>query len=111
MANSFKNYTKKEVGTSVTDAYTVASSTTTVVIGITLANRSGNQINCDLILNVASGDDVYLIRNIPIPIGSSFEWMAGNKLVMETGDKLQVKSDAAASLDVAISVLEQTWGN
>ena len=34
--------------------------------------------------------------------------MAGNKLVMETGDKLQVKSDAAASLDVAISVLEQT---
>jgi len=111
MANSFKNYTKKEVGTSVTDAYTVASSTTTVVIGITLANRSGNQINCDLILNVASGDDVYLIRNIPIPNGSSFEWMAGNKLVMETGDKLQVKSDAAASLDVAISVLEQTWGN
>ena len=108
MANSFKNYTKKEVGTSLADAYTVASSTTTVVIGITLANRSGNQINRDLILNVASGDDVYLIRNIPIPNGSSFEWMAGNKLVMETGDKLQVKSDAAASLDVAISVLEQT---
>ena len=108
MANSFKNYTKKEVGTTLTDVYTVASSTTTVVIGITLANRSGNQINCDLILNVASGDDVYLIRNIPIPNGSSFEWMAGNKLVMETGDKLQVKSDAAASLDVAISVLEQT---
>ena len=108
MANSFKNYTKKEVGTTLTDVYTVASSTTTVVIGITLANRSGNQINCDLMLNVASGDDVYLIRNIPIPNGSSFEWMAGNKLVMETGDKLQVKSDAAASLDVAISVLEQT---
>ena len=108
MANSFKNYTKKEVGTTLTDVYTVASSTTTVVIVITLSNRSGNQINCDLMLNVASGDDVYLIRNIPIPNGSSFEWMAGNKLVMETSDKLQVKSDAAASLDVAISVLEQT---
>ena len=108
MANSFKNYTKKEIGTTLTDVYTVAGGTTSVVIGITLANRSGNQINCDLILNVSSGDDVYLIRNIPIPNGSSFEWMAGNKLVMETGDKLQVKSDAAASLDVAISVLEQT---
>ena len=110
MANSFKNYTKKEIGTTLTDVYTVATSpaTTSVVIGITLANRSGNQINCDLVLNVASGDDVYLIRNIPIPNGSSFEWMAGNKLVMETGDKLQVKSDAASSLDVAISVLEQT---
>ena len=110
MANSFKNYTKKEIGTTLTDVYTVATSpaTTSVVIGITLANRSGNQINCDLVLNVASGDDVYLIRNIPIPNGSSFEWMAGNKLVMEQGDKLQLKSDAAASLDVAISVLEQT---
>ncbi len=110
MANSFKNYTKKEIGTTLTDVYTVATSpaTTSVVIGITLANRSGNQINCDLVLNVASGDDVYLIRNIPIPNGSSFEWMAGNKLVMEQGDKLQLKSDAASSLDVAISVLEQT---
>ena len=110
MANSFKNYTKKEIGTTLTDVYTVATSpaTTSVVIGITLANRSGNQINCDLMLNVSSGDDVYLIRNIPIPNGSSFEWMAGNKLVMEQGDKLQLKSDAAASLDVAISVLEQT---
>ena len=110
MANSFKNYTKKEIGTTLTDVYTVATSpaTTGVVIGITLANRSGNQINCDLILNVSSGDDVYLIRNIPIPNGSSFEWMAGNKLVMEASDKLQLKSDAASSLDVAISVLEQT---
>ena len=49
-----------------------------------------------------------MIRNIPIPNGSSFEFMAGNKLVMEAGDKLQLESDAAASLDVAISVLEQT---
>ena len=108
MANSFKNYTKKEVGTSVTDVYTVGGSTTSVVIGITLANRSGNQINCDLILNVSSGDDVYLIRNIPIPNGSSFEWMAGNKLVMEASDKLQLKSDAASSLDVALTIMEIT---
>ena len=108
MANSFKNITKKEIGTSLADVYTVASNTTAVVIGITLANRSGNQINCDIVLNVATGDDVFLIRNIPIPNGSSFEFMAGNKLVMEAGDKLQLESDAAASLDVAISVLEQT---
>ena len=108
MANSFKLKTKANVGVTTTNVYVTPSGTTTTVIGITLANRSGNQINCDLILNVSSGDDVYLIRNIPIPNGSSFEWMAGNKLVMEASDKLQLKSDAASSLDVAISVLEQT---
>ena len=110
MANTFKSYTKASIGVSTTDAYTVPSSTTAVVIGCNLSNKTGNQINASLIINKFDGnaDDVYLIRNIPIPNGSSFEFSAGNKIILETGDKIQVISDTASSVDAIVSVLEQT---
>ena len=44
---------------------------------------------------------------LPIPAGSSFELMEG-KVVMETGDLFKVESDTASSLDVALSIMEQT---
>jgi hypothetical protein len=110
MANTFKSITKASVGTSTTDAYTVAAGTTTVVIGLVLSNRTGDQITADVILNKANvaADDVYLIRSLPIPNGSAFEYISGSKLILEAGDKIQVVSNTASSLDVAVSVLEQT---
>jgi len=110
MANTFKSYTKASVGTSTTDAYTVGAGTTSVVIGLVLSNRTGDQITADVILNKANvaADDVYLIRTIPLPNGSAFEYISGSKLILETGDKIQVISNTASSLDVTVSVLEQT---
>lgn len=110
MANTFKSVTKASVGTSTTDAYTVATGTTTVVIGLVLANRTGDQISVDVLLNKSNGalDDVYLVRSLPLPNGSAFEYIAGSKLIMEAGDKIQVLSSTASSLDVTVSVLEQT---
>ena len=110
MANTFKSYTKASVGTTTTDAYTVGASTTSVVIGLVLSNRTGDQITADVILNKSdvAADDVYLIRSLPLPNGSAFEYISGSKLIMETGDKIQVISNTASSLDVTVSVLEQT---
>lgn len=110
MANTFKSYTKASIGTTVTDAYTVPAATSSVCIGLNVANRTGDQIFVDVILYKAdvAQSDIYLIKNIPIPNGSSYEFIAGSKLVMETGDKIQIQSDTASSVDVLTSVLEQT---
>ena len=110
MANTFKSYTKASVGITTTDAYTVPSLTTSVVIGLVLSNRTGDQISIDVFLNKSSvsADDVYLIKALLIPNGSSFEYIAGSKLILETGDKIQVVSNTASSLDVTASVLEQS---
>jgi hypothetical protein len=108
MANTFKSYTDADIGTSTADVYTVPSSTVAVIIGCNLSNKTGDQVNASLIINKAVGDNVYLIRNIPIPNGSAFEFNAGNKIILETGDKIQVVSDTASSIDVIVSVLEQT---
>ena len=41
-------------------------------------------------------------------VGSSFEFMAGNKVVLEQEDTVTVVSDTASSLDVALTIMEQT---
>ena len=109
MANTFKNKVfngDSSLGNSDMAVYTVPSSTTTVVIGLTLANTGSTQILADVKLN--AGDMVFLAKDIPIPASSSFEFMAGNKIVMETGHSLIVQSDTANSLDTVASIMEIT---
>ena len=111
MANTFKLKTDTAVGTSLATIYTVPGSTTTVMIGAVLANITAAQVKADLQIVTAAtsgenGDDVYIVKNLPIPDGSSFEVVEG-KIVLQTGDIVKVKSDTASSLDVALSVLEQ----
>ena len=108
MANTFKLKTKANVGTATSDVYVVPSATTTVVIGVTLANTTGSSINVGVGVTRASSDDVKLMKNVPIPQGSSFEFMAGNKVVLETTDTLTAVSDVNNSLDVALTIMEIT---
>ena len=108
MANTFKLKPKASVGVSTENVYVVPAATTTTVIGITLANRSGSSINVGIGVTRASEDDVNILKTVPIPQGSSLEVMAGNKLVLETTDTLTAISDVASSLDVSVSILELT---
>ena len=108
MANTFKLKTKANVGVTTSDVYAVPSATTTVVIGVTLANTSGSSINVGVGITRASTDDVNLMKNVPIPQGSSFEFMGGNKVVLETTDTFTAESDVNNSLDVALTIMEIT---
>ena len=110
MANTFK--LKTETGGSTvanTDLliYTVPSSTTTVVIGCTIANTTASSITVDAKLENNDGDNIHIGKDLPIPTGSSLDILAG-KIVMETADVLKVQSDTANSFDVALSIMEQT---
>ena len=102
MANTFKNYTSASVGTGATTTYTVPSSTTAVVIGCNLANRTASQIAVDV---QCAG--VYLVKGAPIPANSALSVLDG-KVILETTDTVVVTSDTASSADVILSVLEQT---
>ncbi len=112
MANTFKLKTRKNVGVTTVGIYTAPTSTTTVIIGVTLANISGTGIHVGVGITRPAADvdkeDISLIKDVPIPQGSSFEFMAGNKLVLETDDTVTIKSDLADSVDVALTIMEQT---
>jgi len=113
MANTFKLKTKASVGTSLTTVYTVPASTTTVVIGLTVANKTTGSVNASAQIVTASttgenADDVYIVKDIPLPSGSSVEMMSGNKINLEAGDIIKVQSSAATSLDASLSIMEIT---
>ena len=108
MANNFRLATKASVGVSTVGIYTAPMSTTTTIIGVTLANVSGTGINVTVGIARSVADDVSILRNVPIPQGSSLEFMNGNKLVLEQADSITAKSDVLNSLDVSITLLEMT---
>ena len=115
MANTFKVVTKAGV-TSADTIYTVASSTTTVVLGIMVGNTTTSQITATVSLgsdtsNRAGANDeanqtVELVTNAPVPVGGTLELLSGNKVVMETTDTLSLTASGAA--DIALSIMEIT---
>ena len=112
MANTFKVDTKASVTTQVithADAIivTAGGSATCVLLSVLLANKTGTSADVDVYLET-TGDDVYLIRNAPVPAGSSLECISGSKVIMESSDKLRVRAATATAIDVSVSYLEQT---
>tara|TARA_R100001443_G_C3300901_1_gene165257 strand:+ start:239 stop:586 length:348 start_codon:yes stop_codon:yes gene_type:complete len=115
MANTFKLITKAGV-TSADVIYTVAGSTTTVLLGIMLGNTTSSQVTTTVTIesdtssragaNNEANQNVELVTNAPIPAGSSLELLAGNKVVMETTDVL--KLTASGATDIALSIMEIT---
>ena len=115
MANTFKLITKAGV-TSADVIYTVAGSTTTVILGLIVGNTTSSSITTTVTLGTdtsnrsgANNEDnqaVELLTATPIPGNSTLELLAGNKVVMETTDTLSVTGSGA--VDVALSVMEIT---
>ena len=108
MANTFKLKTKANVGITTQNVYVVPSATTTVVIGITLANTSGSGCLVGVGITRPSTDDVKLLKNASIPQGSSLEFMSGNKVVLETADTITIDSDSNNSIDASLTIMEIT---
>ena len=118
MANDFNRFPSASLGTtagaSATAVYTVPSSGSameSIVIGITLANKSNAGITASVFLDNHDGsNDVYIVKDATIPAGASLEVMSGNKLVLQgTGsanDALRISASAASALDATVSVLE-----
>ena len=112
MANTFKVVTKANV-TSADVIYTVAGSTTTVVLGLILGNTTSGATTATVSLgsdtsgragnNDEANQTVELVTSVSIPGNSSLELMSGNKIVMETTDTLSVT--AGASTDVVLSIM------
>ena len=113
MANTFKLKTRAGIDTALVPVYTVPSSTTAVIIGLTIANIKGTSITADAKVisdtsDVETNADVYLAKDIPLPAGSSVEVMAGNKIVLQATDVVQVKGSVTDAVDVILSIMEIT---
>ena len=108
MANTFKNAHSVSVGTAYVTTYAAPSATTTVVLGMTLCNKTTGSITADVQFRDSATTAVKMLTSVDIPAGSTLEILAGQKYILETTDDIQVKSSVAASMDVVMGVMEIT---
>ena len=114
MANTFKRATKSSLSTaavassSATNILTATGTNTLVVIGMITSNKTATSATVDVYLLSGTGDPTYLLRNAPVPAGSSLEYINSSKLVMEAGDVLRAGSNTSSALDITVSYLEQS---
>lgn len=115
MANTFKNYTSKSVGTAAASVVTAPAGTAVTVIGMTVCNTSTATVKASIALTESSTDYYILGSAAPATNGTSIApgdslivFGGDQKLVLEATNVLKVISSAAASLDVIVSVLEIT---
>ena len=121
MANTFKVVTfaaePSSAGTPYT-VYTVAGSTTTVVLGLVLTNIHTTAITAEVELvsdtgsrgganNVTNGTS-FLVKDVTIPAGSSLEVLTGGKVVLQTTDILKIDCSVSAKIDATLSIQEIT---
>ena len=108
MANTFKSYPSKNVGTSAATVYTCPSATQTTLIGLSIANTSASPITTDAYIT-RSSVDYYLVKTATVAVGGALVIVGGDqKVVLEVGDVLKVVTSAASSADVFASLLEIT---
>ena len=119
MANTFKVVTfaaePNSAGTPYT-VYTTPSSTTTVILGLVLANIHTSQVTAEVEIvsdtsgggRAATNGTSFVIKDAPIPVGSSLELLAGNKVILETTDAIRVDCSVADKLSGTLSIMEIT---
>ena len=116
MANTFKVKSNAAMpastGTPLT-IYTVPSSTTTVVIGLTLCNVHSTSVTASVKLDSNTSDtetneETFVVKDVSIPAGSSLEVLSGGKYVMQTTDILKIDCSVSAKIDATLSIMEIT---
>lgn len=114
MANTFTKTTKSSLSTSdvtssaSTDVVTAGGTATLIVLSILISNKIGTSANANVYVVTTTGDDVFLIKNAPIPAGSSLEIISGNKVIINSSDVIRASSDTSSALDIVVSYLQQT---
>ena len=121
MANTFKVFTIADVAVdsgTFSTLYTVASSTTSVILGLNICNKDATDRDVTVKLtsdtanrtgaNNAPNENVTLLNEVAIPADTTLEVFAGQKIVMETTDVLTIGASAGSSLDATLSVMEIT---
>ena len=121
MANTFKvvNFAAEPASAGTPYVmYTAGSGVTAIVLGLILSNIHTSQVTASVRLvsdtanraitnNTANGTSI-IIKDVPIPVGSSLEIMSGNKFVLETTDQITVDCSVADKLSGTLSIMEIT---
>ena len=117
MANTFKVLTRDACpassGTPET-IFTVQGSTSIVVLGVLLSNIHSAAVTCSVTLvstttqtGQTQNTTAQLLKDAPIPVGSTLELLSGNKIVANAGDIIKVDASVTDKISVTLSYMLQ----
>lgn len=108
MANTFKNSLSGSIGVTETTIYSTPVSTTSTVIGVSIANILQQNISVNVkIYDNSASKNVFLIKDALITPQSNLVLVGGEqKVVLEPTDYLTLQSSVSGSADIIVSVLE-----
>jgi len=122
MANTFRVVTfaaePASAGTAYT-MYTVPSSTTTVLLGLRLANIHGSTVTAEveLVSDTGTGTNTgaaatngtsFLVKDAPIPAGGALDVLGTSKVILQTTDVIKVDCSVADKISGTLSLMEIT---
>ena len=105
MANNFKNALARNVGTTPVQVYQAPASKKAIIIELDVCNTTLGAVTASVYIT-SGGQDYYVVKNAPVPVGGSLQVIAGQKIVLTNLDSVNVVSSSAASIDVIGSILE-----
>ena len=100
--------------------YEAGSGVTAIVLGLILSNIHTAQVTTTVRIvsttssrggateSLVSNGTSIIVKDAPIPTGSSLELMAGNKVVLEVDDQLTIDCSVADKLSGTLSIMEIT---
>ena len=100
--------------------YEAGSGVTAIVLGLVLSNIHTSQVTATVNLvsttgsrggatgSLVSNGTSIIVKDAPIPVGSSLELMAGNKVVLEVDDQITIDCSVADKLSGTLSIMEIT---
>jgi hypothetical protein len=105
MANTFKNALARNVGTTAVTLYSAPSAKNSICIELDVCNTTSSGVTADVYIT-SGGNNYYIVKQAPVPVGGSLQVIAGQKIVLSNLDSLKVLSSVASSLDVVGAILE-----
>jgi hypothetical protein len=109
MAETFKN-AYLDVTSSAQTVYTAPAATTSIVISLRVTNVDGtadDTITADVIDGTSGNSRI--ANTMSVPADTSLELAGTSKIVLETGDKIDLTGGAASGdLEAFVSILEIT---
>ena len=111
MANTFKNASITNVDHSAyATLYTCPTSTTAVILGIAIANKTANAVTVKIQMTDASDSNAtrQILNNVSIPGDTTLEVLSGQKYILEASDILKIQAGTASSLDAVLGLMQIT---
>ncbi|SVB54218.1 uncharacterized protein METZ01_LOCUS207072 [marine metagenome] len=107
MANNFKNAFKTATD-AYQDLYEAPSSTTTVILGLALCNKSASAVTVTVQIQDAGSTPYQVLEQVSIPARTTLEVLAGQKYILETTDTVRILAGTTGQIDATLGIMEIT---